>query len=131
MECVNSNSLLCLPRERPVAKVTSAGKTGIPGNYSGFLPNNFAVCNKRISLPSLRFTRQRRKFLLLGGMLILCRLFFRLSLSDSDSDNSADSCLPSREPPPGQKLPPANNKVFCSPDPIQCHFPLFWVPAWC
>uniref|UniRef100_A0A8C3KHY4 MLLT1 super elongation complex subunit n=1 Tax=Calidris pygmaea TaxID=425635 RepID=A0A8C3KHY4_9CHAR len=36
----------------------------------------------------------------------------RLSLSDSDSDNSADSCLPSREPPPGQKLPPANNKVL-------------------
>ncbi|KAF2980934.1 hypothetical protein EK904_006542 [Melospiza melodia maxima] len=35
----------------------------------------------------------------------------RLSLSDSDSDNSADSCPPSREPPPGQKLPPANNKV--------------------
>ncbi|XP_025052321.1 protein ENL isoform X7 [Alligator sinensis] len=37
----------------------------------------------------------------------------RLSLSDSDSDNSADSCLPSREPPPSQKLPPANNK-HCS-----------------
>uniref|UniRef100_A0A7M4EQY6 MLLT1 super elongation complex subunit n=1 Tax=Crocodylus porosus TaxID=8502 RepID=A0A7M4EQY6_CROPO len=36
----------------------------------------------------------------------------RLSLSDSDSDNSADSCLPSREPPPSQKLPPANNKAY-------------------
>ncbi|KAI1230498.1 Protein ENL, partial [Lamprotornis superbus] len=36
----------------------------------------------------------------------------RLSLSDSDSDNSADSCPPSREPPPGQKLPPANNKAY-------------------
>ncbi|XP_074834362.1 protein ENL [Carettochelys insculpta] len=35
----------------------------------------------------------------------------RLSLSDSDSDNSADSCLPSREPPPSQKLPPTNNKA--------------------
>ncbi|XP_028907531.1 protein ENL isoform X6 [Ornithorhynchus anatinus] len=34
----------------------------------------------------------------------------RLSFSDSDSDNSADSCLPSREAPPAQKLPPANNK---------------------
>lgn len=37
---------------------------------------------------------------------------FRLSHSDSDSDNSADSCLPSREPPPSQKLPPSSNKVL-------------------
>ncbi|XP_074058273.1 protein ENL [Macrotis lagotis] len=36
----------------------------------------------------------------------------RLSFSDSDSDNSADSCLPSREPPPAQKLPPANSRYL-------------------
>ena len=36
---------------------------------------------------------------------------FRLSFSDSESDNSADSCLPSREPPPPKKPPPPNSKV--------------------
>jgi len=58
-------------------------------------------------------------------MLILCYLFFRLSLSDSDSDNSADSCLPSREPPSAQKLPPANNKVW------QLHAHTALLPALC
>ncbi|XP_009869430.1 PREDICTED: protein ENL, partial [Apaloderma vittatum] len=47
----------------------------------------------------------------------------RLSLSDSDSDNSADSCLPSREPPPGQKLPPANNKASGRKSPESCNKP--------
>ncbi|KFV63195.1 Protein ENL, partial [Dryobates pubescens] len=46
-----------------------------------------------------------------------------LSLSDSDSDNSADSCLPSREPPPGQKLPPANNKASGRKSPESCNKP--------
>lgn len=59
-------------------------------------------------------------------MLILCCLFFRLSLSDSDSDNSADSCLPSREPPPGQKLPPANNKVLHPTCPYNATFHHSW-----
>lgn len=40
----------------------------------------------------------------------LCSVF-RLSFSDSESDNSADSCLPSREPPPSKKPPPPNSKV--------------------
>ncbi|KAB1259186.1 Protein ENL [Camelus dromedarius] len=35
---------------------------------------------------------------------------FRLSFSDSESDNSADSCLPGREPPPPKKPPPPNSK---------------------
>nr|XP_008505361.1 PREDICTED: protein ENL [Equus przewalskii] len=35
----------------------------------------------------------------------------RLSFSDSESDNSADSCLPSREPPPPKKPPPPNSKA--------------------
>uniref|UniRef100_A0A7M4ERS2 MLLT1 super elongation complex subunit n=1 Tax=Crocodylus porosus TaxID=8502 RepID=A0A7M4ERS2_CROPO len=47
----------------------------------------------------------------------------RLSLSDSDSDNSADSCLPSREPPPSQKLPPANNKASGRKSPESCNKP--------
>lgn len=41
---------------------------------------------------------------------MLCPVF-RLSFSDSESDNSADSCLPSREPPPSKKPPPPNSKV--------------------
>lgn len=41
---------------------------------------------------------------------MLCSVF-RLSFSDSESDNSADSCLPSREPPPSKKPPPPNSKV--------------------
>ncbi|XP_036168611.1 protein ENL isoform X2 [Myotis myotis] len=36
----------------------------------------------------------------------------RLSFSDSDSDNSADSCLPSREPPAPKKPPPPNSKAY-------------------
>uniref|UniRef100_A0A8V1AH47 MLLT1 super elongation complex subunit n=1 Tax=Gallus gallus TaxID=9031 RepID=A0A8V1AH47_CHICK len=47
----------------------------------------------------------------------------RLSLSDSDSDNSADSCLPSREPPSAQKLPPANNKASGRKSPESCNKP--------
>lgn len=39
------------------------------------------------------------------------RPVFRLSFSDSESDNSADSCLPGREPPPSKKPPPPNSKV--------------------
>ncbi|XP_015682404.1 protein ENL, partial [Protobothrops mucrosquamatus] len=35
----------------------------------------------------------------------------RLSHSDSDTDNSGDSCLPSRDTPPRQKVTSANNKV--------------------
>ncbi|KAB1259185.1 Protein ENL [Camelus dromedarius] len=34
----------------------------------------------------------------------------QLSFSDSESDNSADSCLPGREPPPPKKPPPPNSK---------------------
>nr|XP_032638203.1 protein ENL isoform X1 [Chelonoidis abingdonii] len=47
----------------------------------------------------------------------------RLSLSDSDSDNSADSCLPSRDPPPSQKLPPTNNKASGRKSPESCNKP--------
>ncbi|XP_061457123.1 protein ENL [Rhineura floridana] len=47
----------------------------------------------------------------------------RLSHSDSDSDNSTDSCLPSREPPPSQKLPPPNNKVTGRKSPESCSKP--------
>ncbi|XP_028907528.1 protein ENL isoform X3 [Ornithorhynchus anatinus] len=47
----------------------------------------------------------------------------RLSFSDSDSDNSADSCLPSREAPPAQKLPPANNKASGRKSPEPCSKP--------
>ncbi|XP_065434267.1 protein ENL isoform X6 [Chrysemys picta bellii] len=47
----------------------------------------------------------------------------RLSLSDSDSDNSTDSCLPSREPPPSQKLPPTNNKASGRKSPESCNKP--------
>lgn len=38
-------------------------------------------------------------------------LLCRLSFSDSESDNSADSCLPGREPLPPQKPPPPSSKV--------------------
>ncbi|XP_042336401.1 protein ENL [Sceloporus undulatus] len=47
----------------------------------------------------------------------------RLSHSDSDSDNSADSCLPSRETLPSQKLPPSNNKVSGRKSPESCSKP--------
>ncbi|XP_054836499.1 protein ENL [Eublepharis macularius] len=47
----------------------------------------------------------------------------RLSHSDSDSDNSADSCLPSREPPPSQKIPPSSNKVSGRKSPESCNKP--------
>uniref|UniRef100_A0ACB8F160 Protein ENL n=1 Tax=Sphaerodactylus townsendi TaxID=933632 RepID=A0ACB8F160_9SAUR len=47
----------------------------------------------------------------------------RLSHSDSDSDNSADSCLPSCEPPPSQKLPPSSNKVSGRKSPESCSKP--------
>nr|XP_026654492.1 protein ENL [Zonotrichia albicollis] len=61
--------------------------------------------------------------LVLSLLLNVCCWFFRLSLSDSDSDNSADSCPPSREPPPGQKLPPANNKASGRKSPESCNKP--------
>ncbi|XP_066130674.1 protein ENL isoform X4 [Saccopteryx bilineata] len=44
----------------------------------------------------------------------------RLSFSDSDSDNSADSCLPSREPPPSKKPPPPNSKASGRRSPESC-----------
>ncbi|KAM6460598.1 protein ENL [Liasis olivaceus] len=47
----------------------------------------------------------------------------RLSHSDSDTDNSADSCLPSRETPPRQKLPSSNNKVSGRKSPESCNKP--------
>ncbi|KAK2087161.1 hypothetical protein P7K49_033068 [Saguinus oedipus] len=46
-----------------------------------------------------------------------------LSFSDSESDNSADSCLPSREPPPPQKPPPPNSKVSGRRSPESCSKP--------
>ncbi|XP_058137982.1 protein ENL isoform X3 [Dasypus novemcinctus] len=45
----------------------------------------------------------------------------RLSFSDSESDNSADSCLPSREPPPPQK--PPNSKASGRRSPEACSKP--------
>ncbi|XP_054418178.1 protein ENL isoform X3 [Pteronotus mesoamericanus] len=47
----------------------------------------------------------------------------RLSFSDSDSDNSADSCLPSREPPPPKKPPPPNSKASGRRSPESCSKP--------
>ncbi|XP_070587365.1 protein ENL-like [Erythrolamprus reginae] len=47
----------------------------------------------------------------------------RLSHSDSDTDNSADSCLPSRDTPPRQKGPSANNKVSGRKSPESCNKP--------
>ncbi|XP_058513920.1 protein ENL isoform X3 [Ochotona princeps] len=47
----------------------------------------------------------------------------RLSFSDSESDNSADSCLPGREPPPPQKPPPANSKAPGRRSPEPCSKP--------
>ncbi|KAF6095458.1 MLLT1 super elongation complex subunit [Phyllostomus discolor] len=47
----------------------------------------------------------------------------RLSFSDSDSDNSADSCLPSREPPPSKKPPPPNSKASGRRSPESCSKP--------
>ncbi|XP_063575943.1 protein ENL isoform X3 [Pongo abelii] len=47
----------------------------------------------------------------------------RLSFSDSESDNSADSSLPSREPPPPQKPPPPNSKVSGRRSPESCSKP--------
>ncbi|XP_020636510.3 protein ENL [Pogona vitticeps] len=47
----------------------------------------------------------------------------RLSHSDSDSDNSTDSCLPSRETPPSQKLSLPNNKVPGRKSPEPCTKP--------
>ncbi|XP_063147062.1 protein ENL [Candoia aspera] len=47
----------------------------------------------------------------------------RLSHSDSDTDNSADSCLPSRETPPRQKPPSSNNKVSGRKSPESCSKP--------
>ncbi|XP_006764291.1 PREDICTED: protein ENL isoform X1 [Myotis davidii] len=44
----------------------------------------------------------------------------RLSFSDSDSDNSADSCLPSREPPAPKKPPPPNSKASGRRSPESC-----------
>ncbi|XP_024899273.1 protein ENL isoform X2 [Pteropus alecto] len=47
----------------------------------------------------------------------------RLSFSDSDSDNSADSCLPSREPPPPKKPPPPSSKASGRRSPEPCSKP--------
>ncbi|KAG8127211.1 hypothetical protein E2320_022248 [Naja naja] len=47
----------------------------------------------------------------------------KLSHSDSDTDNSADSCLPSRDTPPRQKGPSANNKVSGRKSPESCNKP--------
>ncbi|KAM9104851.1 protein ENL isoform 3-T3 [Megaptera novaeangliae] len=47
----------------------------------------------------------------------------RLSFSDSESDNSADSCLPSREPPPPKKPPPPNSKTSGRRSPEPCSKP--------
>ncbi|XP_021100509.1 protein ENL isoform X5 [Heterocephalus glaber] len=47
----------------------------------------------------------------------------RLSFSDSESDNSADSCLPGREPPPPQKPPPPNSKASGRRSPEPCSKP--------
>ncbi|XP_076977081.1 protein ENL isoform X2 [Tamandua tetradactyla] len=47
----------------------------------------------------------------------------RLSFSDSESDNSADSCLPSREPPPPQKPPPPSSKASGRRSPESCSKP--------
>ncbi|KAE8631910.1 hypothetical protein XENTR_v10001355 [Xenopus tropicalis] len=44
----------------------------------------------------------------------------RMSLSDSDSDSSDDSCAPSRGPAPVQKMPPANNKNTGRRSPEPC-----------
>ncbi|KAJ7308194.1 hypothetical protein JRQ81_008712 [Phrynocephalus forsythii] len=44
-------------------------------------------------------------------------------ISDCDSDNSTGSGLPSRETPPGQKLPPPNNKVSGRKSPEPCTKP--------
>ncbi|XP_075467714.1 protein ENL isoform X2 [Ascaphus truei] len=44
----------------------------------------------------------------------------RMSLSDSDSDSSNDSCAPSRGPVPIQKMPPANNKTAGRRSPESC-----------
>uniref|UniRef100_H0UVT8 MLLT1 super elongation complex subunit n=1 Tax=Cavia porcellus TaxID=10141 RepID=H0UVT8_CAVPO len=47
----------------------------------------------------------------------------RLSFSDSESDNSGDSCLPGREPPPPQKPPPPNSKAAGRRSPEPCSKP--------
>lgn len=47
----------------------------------------------------------------------------RLSFSDSESDNSADSCLPSREPPPPKKPPPPHSKASGRRSPEPCSKP--------
>ncbi|XP_039211226.1 protein ENL [Crotalus tigris] len=47
----------------------------------------------------------------------------RLSHSDSDTDNSGDSCLPSRDTPPRQKVPSANNKLSGRKSPETCNKP--------
>ncbi|XP_075401668.1 protein ENL isoform X2 [Tenrec ecaudatus] len=47
----------------------------------------------------------------------------RLSFSDSESDNSADSCLPNREPPAPQKPPPPNSKASGRRSPDSCSKP--------
>ncbi|XP_037361094.1 protein ENL isoform X3 [Talpa occidentalis] len=47
----------------------------------------------------------------------------RLSFSDSESDNSADSCLPGREPPPPQKPPPPSSKASGRRSPESCSKP--------
>ncbi|XP_037679837.1 protein ENL isoform X1 [Choloepus didactylus] len=47
----------------------------------------------------------------------------RLSFSDSESDNSADSCLPGREPPPSQKPPPPSSKASGRRSPESCSKP--------
>lgn len=47
----------------------------------------------------------------------------RLSFSDSESDNSADSCLPGREPLPPQKPPPPSSKVSGRRSPEPCSKP--------
>ncbi|XP_068089859.1 protein ENL [Hyperolius riggenbachi] len=44
----------------------------------------------------------------------------RMSLSDSDSDSSNDSCTPSRGTTPIQKMPPANNKTSGRRSPEPC-----------
>lgn len=47
----------------------------------------------------------------------------RLSFSDSESDNSGDSCPPKREPPPPQKPPPPNSKASGRRSPDSCSKP--------
>lgn len=98
-------TLGCVPAREPHAALSA---NTLPG---GSAPSGASLLGSRGARDQERRSPEQQA----GGGVgwpdrVLCPVF-RLSFSDSESDNSADSCLPSREPPPSKKPPAPNSKV--------------------